>query len=113
MNTKERFIQRKKRVRAKISGTRSVPRLSVFRSNRNIYAQVIDDTKGVTIVAAYGGELKEKLPQMQLARKVGELLAKKARSVKITKVVLDRGGYKYHGIVKALVEGTREGGLEI
>ncbi|MBI3397163.1 50S ribosomal protein L18 [Candidatus Woesebacteria bacterium] len=113
MNIKERFIQRKKRVRAKISGTGSVPRLSVFRSNRSIYAQVIDDSKGTTMVAVSGSELKEKLPRTQLARKVGELLAKKAIGVKITKVVLDRGGYKYHGIIKALVEGSREAGLEI
>ena len=106
--------KRHKRVRGKISGTAACPRLNVFRSLQNIYAQLIDDDKGVTLVSAstvekdfvdYGGN-------KSAAHKVGELLAKRAVEKEITKVVFDRGGYIYHGRVQELAEGAREGGLK-
>jgi len=106
--------KRHKRVRGKISGTAACPRLNVFRSLQNIYAQLIDDVKGETIVSAstvekdfadYGGN-------KTAARQVGVLLAKRAAEKEITKVVFDRGGYIYHGRVQELAEGAREGGLK-
>ncbi len=105
--------KRKKRIRARISGTNDRPRLTVFRSNKNIYAQLIDDIKGHTMISAYNEEIKasEKLNKTQEATEVGKLLAKKAIETKITKVVFDRRGYKYHGRVKALADGARSGGL--
>ncbi len=105
---------RHKRVRGKISGTADCPRLNVFRSLQNTYAQLIDDVKGKTLVSAstvekefedYGGN-------KSAARKVGELLAKRAAEQKITQCVFDRGGYIYHGRVQELAEGAREGGLK-
>ena len=113
-NTKAQRIKRHKRVRAKISGTPEIPRLNVFRSLNHIYAQVIDDTKGVTLVAAssldkgfegYGGNVEG-------AKAVGKAVAEKALAAGIKSVVFDRGGYVYHGRVAALAEGAREGGLE-
>lgn len=145
-------LKRKKRVRAKVYGTQDRPRLSVFRSNKHIYAQIVDDAKGLTLISASDLELKmdkqslllrnkktapqksqnkaenttrtslssespehselqEKYTKVDTARMVGELLAKKAIKKKVKKVVFDRGGYKYHGRVKALAEGTRKGGL--
>lgn len=108
--------KRKIRVRAKITGTKNRPRLSVFRSNRYIFAQLIDDEKGHTILGvsekvdqnpqAFGGNKTDR------ARKLGILLAKKGLSKKIKAVVFDRGGFKYHGRIKALAEGAREGGLK-
>lgn len=107
--------KRKKRVRAKIRTTTSRLRLSVFRSNKNVYAQIINDEKGETLVAVNEKEVKaepqEKETKIEKARKVGQLLAQKALAAKIENVVLDRGGYKYHGRVKALAEGAREKGL--
>jgi len=105
--------KRTKRVRLKIRSTSSRPRLSVFRSNRLIYAQIIDDEKGNTILAASEKNLGEKMKgtRIERAKAVGLLLAKKAIAKKIKKVVFDRGRYKYHGRVKALAEGAREGGL--
>lgn len=106
-------LKRHKRVRGKITGTSARPRLNVFRSNSNIYAQIIDDTAGVTLVAAstiekefegYGGN-------KEAAKKVGLMIAKKALERNITTVVFDRGGYIFHGRVKELAEGAREGGL--
>ncbi len=97
-------IRRHHRVRAKVSGTKQAPRVSVFRSNRYISAQVIDDTEGKTLVSAKGPKNKPE--------PVGEELAKKALSAGIAKVVFDRGGYKYHGRVKNLAEGLRKGGLK-
>lgn len=106
-------LKRHKRVRGKITGTSARPRLNVFRSNTNIYAQIIDDTAGVTLVAAssiekefegYGGN-------KEAAKKVGLMIAKKALEKNITTVVFDRGGYIFHGRVKELAEGAREGGL--
>ncbi|MFZ5932968.1 MAG: 50S ribosomal protein L18 [Patescibacteria group bacterium] len=108
---KEKFRQRKLRVRKALKGA-GAPRLSLFRSNRFIYAQIIDDTKGKTLASASSKELKEGKTNVLVAGKVGELLAQKARKAKITKVIFDRGGYKYHGQVRALAEGARKGGLD-
>ena len=106
-------LRRHKRVRGKISGTAECPRLNVFRSLQNIYAQLIDDDKGVTLVSASTVEkdFEEYGGNKSAARKVGELLAKRAAEKDITKVVFDRGGYIYHGRVQELAEGAREGGL--
>ncbi|MCU0430429.1 MAG: 50S ribosomal protein L18 [Cytophagaceae bacterium] len=103
----------KKGIRKKISGTAQQPRLSVFRSNAGIYAQIIDDVTGRTIVSASSAELKaEKGTKSDLSKKVGLELAKKAQAAGIATIVFDRGGYLYHGRVKALAEGAREGGLK-
>ena len=104
-------LKRHKRIRAKISGTRECPRLCVYRSNTNIYAQIIDDTEGKTLVAASSMEIEGLGSNKVAAKAVGELIAKKAKEAKITDVVFDRGGYIYHGRVKELAEGAREGGL--
>jgi large subunit ribosomal protein L18 len=111
---KEKRKRRHKRIRAKIFGTEKRPRLCVFRSNKHIYAQLIDDEKGHTIVSASDLELKriEKMTKVQKAKEVGKLIAKKAKEKNIEEVVFDRAGYKYHGRVKALAEGAREGGLK-
>ena len=107
-------IRRHMRVRGKISGTAACPRLAVFRSNSNIYAQLIDDVKGVTLAAASSVEkdFGETKGNKEEARKVGQLIAKRALEKNITEVVFDRGGYVYHGRVKELAEGAREGGLK-
>ena len=107
-------IRRHTRVRGKISGTAECPRLDVFRSNSNIYAQLIDDVKGVTLVSASSVEkdFGETKGNKEEARKVGQLIAKRAIEKNITEVVFDRGGYVYHGRVKELAEGAREGGLK-
>ena len=104
---------RHKRVRAKISGTAECPRLNVFRSLQNIYAQLIDDVKGETLVSAstVEKEFTEYGGNKTAAHNVGELLAKRAADKGITNVVFDRGGYIYHGRVESLAEGAREGGL--
>ena len=107
--------RRHDRVRAKISGTLECPRLNVFRSNNEIFAQIIDDTKNVTLVSASSIDKELKLENggnVEAAKKVGELLAKRAKEQNITKVVFDRGGYLYHGRVEALAEAARENGLE-
>ncbi len=109
----KRREKRKKRTRRKTFGTKERPRLCVFRSLKHIYAQIVDDTEGKTLVSASDRELKEKkgLKKVEIAREVGKLIAKKALEKKIEKVSFDRSGYKYHGRVKALAEGAREGGL--
>lgn len=136
LEKQKKQYRRHRRVRAKISGTSEVPRLSVFRSNKYIYAQVINDDKGETLVAASNGELSSKLKaptfvpkgtsagkqkskeekiktgKVAVAYEVGRLIAKKALEKKIKKVVFDRGGYKYHGRVKAVADGAREEGLK-
>lgn len=107
-------LKRHARVRAKISGTAECPRLDVFRSNSNIYAQLIDDVKGVTLVAASSVEKdfgKAKGNKVE-ARKVGQLIAQRAVAKGIENCVFDRGGYIYHGRVMELAEGAREGGLK-
>lgn len=104
--------RRKGRVRAKISGTEIKPRLSVFRSNRGMFLQLIDDTKSVTLVSAHTAEVKLKDNKTVVGLELGKLLAKKAIEKNIKKAVFDRSGYKYHGRVKAVADGAREGGLE-
>ena len=107
-------LHRHKRVRGKISGTAECPRLNVFRSTKNIYAQIIDDVKGVTLVAASSldKEFNGNGGNKEAARKVGEMIAKRAAEKGISQVVFDRGGYIFHGRVKELAEGAREGGLK-
>ena len=103
------------RVRAKLSGTAEAPRLNVYRSNSNIFAQIIDDEKRVTLVSASSIDKELKLENggnVEAAKKVGELLAKRAKKAKISNVKFDRGGYLYHGRVKALADAARENGLE-
>ena len=102
------------RVRRKISGTPEKPRLCVYKSNNNIYAQIIDDVAGNTIVSAstLDKEVKTKHANIEAAKEVGTLIAKRATDKKIKTVVFDRSGYIYHGIVKELAEAAREGGLE-
>lgn len=103
--------RRRKRIRSKVSGTAEVPRLSVFKSNKYVYAQLIDDAKGATLVAFSSQKGKAKTPVEQ-AREVGKEIAKLALAKKISKVVFDRGGYIYTGKVKAIAEAAREGGLK-
>lgn len=107
-------IKRHLRVRSKISGTAACPRLNVFRSNKNITAQLIDDVNGVTLASAASNEKDFGLNggNSEGARKVGQLIAQRAAEKGITEVVFDRGGYVYHGRVKELAEGAREGGLK-
>jgi large subunit ribosomal protein L18 len=106
-------LRRRRRVRAKVRGTAERPRLSVFRSNRGIQAQVIDDVNGHTLAAVNWteGDLKS-LARADQAKKAGELLAERAKSAGVESVIFDRGGYRYHGRVKALADGAREGGLK-
>ncbi len=106
---------RHSRVRETVTGTATTPRLNVFRSNKNIFAQIIDDEAHVTLVSASSIDKDLKLENgsnIEAATKVGELIAKRAKKAKITKVTFDRGGYQYHGRVKALAEAARENGLE-
>ncbi|HLT95717.1 MAG TPA: 50S ribosomal protein L18 [Acidimicrobiia bacterium] len=110
----EARARRRRRVRRKISGTAQRPRFSVFRSNRYIYAQLIDDVEGRTIAAASSQEpdLRGSSLTVDTAAKVGELLGQRAKEAGVTEAVFDRGGYKYHGRVKALADAAREAGLE-
>ena len=113
-NTNKQRLKRHKRVRAKISGTPETPRLNVFRSEANIYAQVIDDVNGVTLASA--STLDKGFAcegtKTDAAKQVGLTVAERAKEKGVNAVVFDRGGYLYHGRVKALAEGAREGGLE-
>ena len=132
LEKQEKRHRRHKKIRAKVFGTADKPRLCVFRSEKHIYTQLIDDEKAKTIVTSSDLELKKdkssssptELPKetkgkkkmkssspVAIAREVGKLIAKKAKDLKIERVVFDRGGYKYHGRVKAVAEGAREGGL--
>ena len=113
MTTKElRRIKIKQRVRKHISGTAARPRLTVFRSNKQIYAQVIDDLTGKTLAAASSIVITEKVPKKEIASKVGELIAQKSKEAGIEGVVFDRNGYLYHGRVKELAEAARKAGLK-
>ena len=114
VNKKAMRLHRHVRVRGKISGTPERPRLNVFRSNANIYAQIIDDVNGVTLVAANTLEkdFEGACGNCEAAKKVGAALAERAKAKGIEKVVFDRGGYVYHGRVAALADGAREGGLK-
>ena len=113
--TKEnRRLKRRRRVRAKISGTAARPRISVFRSNRGIFAQLIDDDSGRTLASVNWTESDLRgLKPMEQANKAGQLLAERAKAAGVERAVFDRGGYQYHGRVKALAEGAREGGLTV
>ena len=111
----EMRLERHNRIRKDLSGTAERPRLNVFRSNANITAQIIDDEKGVTLVSASTLEKELKIANggnVEAAKVIGAEIAKRAKKAKITKVVFDRGGYLYHGRVKALAEAARENGLE-
>jgi len=104
--------RRRRRIRGKVVGVAERPRVSVFRSNKAIYAQIIDDDAGATLVTARSAEVDAKgLNKTAVARKVGALLGERARAKDIERVVFDRSGYLYHGRVKSLAEGAREGGL--
>jgi large subunit ribosomal protein L18 len=108
-----RRLKRRRRVRAKVTGTAERPRISVFRSNRGVFVQLIDDTAGHTLAAVDWTESElRSLPRMEQAKRAGELLAERAGKAGVTSAVFDRGGYRYHGRVKALAEGAREGGLQ-
>lgn len=110
-----KFFERKRRTRSKLRPKEAKPRLSVFRSNKVIYGQIIDDKKGVTLAAFSSKNLPKKevkdKSKVEIAQLVGENLAKRARKKRIKDIFFDRGGYKYHGAVKALAEGARKGGL--
>lgn len=116
MNNKSSARQKiRYRIRKKISGTAQRPRLSVFRSNTDIYAQLIDDTNGVTIAAASSRQkdiAAQKAPKIEKSKLVGEAIGRKAKELGLSSVVFDRSGYVYHGRVKAVAEGAREAGLE-
>lgn len=117
VKTTDRKMERQRRhlrVRRKISGTAERPRLCVYRSNSNIYAQIIDDVAGKTLVQAstLDKEVKTKYSNKAAAKEVGTLIAKRATEKKITEIVFDRSGYIYHGVVKELAEAAREGGLK-
>ncbi len=105
-------LRRRRRVRARVKGTAERPRLSVFRSNKGVHAQLIDDERGHTLAAVSWteGELRD-LQAMEQARRAGETLATRAKEAGVESCVFDRGGYRYHGRVRALAEGAREGGL--
>ena len=108
----QRRLRRRRRVRARVRGSAERPRLSVFRSNRGMQAQIIDDVRGHTLAAVNWTEDELKsLKRMEQASKAGRLLAERAKAAGIETAVFDRGGYQYHGRVKALAEGAREGGL--
>ena len=113
MTTKiERRLKIKAGVRGKISGTTECPRMSVFRSNKQIYVQIIDDLSGKTLAAASSLGMTEKMPKKEQAAKVGELIAKKAQEAGVQAVVFDRNGYLYHGRIKELADAARNGGLK-
>lgn len=114
---KQNRLKRHKRIRAKVFGTSIVPRISVFKSNKYIYAQLIDDDGRHTLAAAseldFTPDNSKKIDKSKMAYEVGKKIAKLAKDIKIERAVFDRGGYKYHGHVKALADGVREGGLKI
>ena len=112
---RENRIKRHRRVRAKVKGTKEIPRVSVFRSNNHVFVQVIDDLGGKTLISSAikpKGKTALKGNKTEIASKIGEMIAEKAKSAGISKVIFDRGGYKYHGRVKAIAEGLRRGGLQ-
>ena len=113
MKTKkvERRIKIKYRIRKRVNGTAERPRMSVFRSNKQIYVQIVNDLTGTTLASASSLGM-ETMPKKEQAAKVGELIAKKAQEVGVEKIVFDRNGYLYHGRVKALADAAREGGLK-
>ena len=109
-----RRLSRRRRVRAKVRGTAERPRISVFRSNRGVHVQLIDDVAGRTLAAvAWTEDELKSLPRMDQARRAGVLLAERAKAAGVESAVFDRGGYRYHGRVKAFADGVREGGLTV
>ncbi len=108
----QRRLHRKRRTTIKNLGTIDCPRVSVFRSNKAIYAQLIDDNQGITLASANSKDFKGESFNLEVAKKTGKLLAEKASKLKIEKIAFDRSGYRYHGKVKALAEGMREGGIK-
>ncbi|HEY5053229.1 MAG TPA: 50S ribosomal protein L18 [Solirubrobacterales bacterium] len=112
LTNRQRRLRRRRRVRARVTGTAERPRLSVYRSNRGVFAQLIDDGKGHTVAAVNWIEPDlRKLAASEQAKRAGELLAERGKAAGVETCVFDRGGYQYHGRVKALAEGAREGGL--
>jgi len=112
LTKRERRLRRRRRVRARVTGTAERPRLSVYRSNRGVFAQLVDDRQGHTVAAVNWIEPElRKLSASAQAKRAGELLAERAKAAGVESCIFDRGGYKYHGRVKALAEGAREGGL--
>jgi len=112
LTNRQRRLKRRRRVRARINGTAARPRLSVYRSNRGVFAQLVDDTAGRTVAAVNWTESDlRKLTATEQAKKAGELLAERGKAAGVETCVFDRGGYQYHGRVKALADGAREGGL--
>jgi large subunit ribosomal protein L18 len=111
-STNSNRVQRKKRVRAKVTGTAVRPRLAVFKSLKGVYVQVINDETGKTLAAARLAEIKNAKNTAEGALEIGKLIAKKCAEAKITAVVFDRAGYQYHGKIKAVADGAREGGLK-
>jgi large subunit ribosomal protein L18 len=112
VTNRQRRLRRRRRVRARVTGTTQRPRLSVYRSNRGVFAQLVDDGKGHTVAAVNWIEPElRKLTASEQAKRAGELLAERAKAAGVETCVFDRGGYQYHGRVKALAEGAREGGL--
>ncbi len=112
LSKRQRRLRRRRRVRARVTGTAERPRLSVYRSNRGVFAQLIDDRMGHTVAAVNWVEPElRKLSAGEQAKRAGELLAERAKAAGVESCVFDRGGYQYHGRVKALAEGAREGGL--
>jgi large subunit ribosomal protein L18 len=113
LTSQQRRLRRRRRVRARVSGTAERPRLSVYRSNKGVFAQLIDDREGHTVAAVNWIEPELKgLTASEQAKRAGELLAERAKAAGVEACVFDRGGYQYHGRVKALAEGAREGGLK-
>jgi large subunit ribosomal protein L18 len=113
LTKRQRRLRRRRRVRARIVGSSERPRLSVYRSNRGVFAQLVDDAAGRTLAAVNWTEPElRKLSASEQAKRAGELLAERAKAAKIETCVFDRGGYRFHGRVKALAEGAREGGLK-
>jgi large subunit ribosomal protein L18 len=111
ISKKQRRVKIHDKIRSKIFGTNEKPRMSIFRSNKQIYVQLIDDLSGTTLVAASSAEVKDKLTKTEMSSLVGKNIAKKAVEKGISNVVFDRGGFLYHGRVKALADAAREGGL--
>ena len=112
LNKLEKRLRIKRRVRGKISGSAELPRLSVYKSNKEIYAQLIDDKEGKTLASASSRALNAKGTKVEVSAEVGKAIAEKAKAAGIENVVFDRNGFVYHGRVKALADGAREGGLK-
>src|SRR3954454_13694124 len=113
LTNRQRRLKRRRRVRARVNGTAARPRLSVYRSNRGVFAQLVDDRAGRTVAAVNWTEPDlRKLQPMEQAKKAGGLLAERAKGAGVEACVFDRGGYQFHGRVRALAEGAREGGLQ-